>query len=198
MKNVSIVSCLMVMIFSSLSLAYSGAPETILQRVVVPSADDPHGEVQLLVRSHEVVVRTVLYSPILKRVVVVIDDKERKRWTEESKGFVESQRYRDALFEATGQVWQNFRERTNRDEKRQALAIEFISSGGKSRVALFQPTLAGAIGALQIVEGTDLAHWTSNGIYVQENMVEILHENFDLERDDAREQLNHLVREERQ
>ena len=188
---------LLVIMLYCISYIQAAEPETILKRVVVPNTEDPQAEVQLLTHNQEVIVRTLLYSPILKRVVAVIDDKERKRWSEESDGFVESQRYRDALFAATSEVWQRFRERSDRAEKRQALSIDFILTRTKGEVVLQQPTLTGAFGALQIVEATELAHWSSRGNYVQENMVEILHDNFALEPKAARELLNQLVQEER-
>ena len=174
---------------------YDRAAETIVQRVVVPSGDDPHGEVQLLTRGDEVVVRTLLYTPILKRVVAVIDDKEQKRWPQNSEGFVASRRYRDELFEATGKIWQSFRERINRNEKRQALAIEFIVEDDKRRIALLQPALSGNIGSLQIIATEVLARWSSRGVYVLENMIDIMQENFNLERQQARDLLEGLVHE---
>ncbi len=192
-------SVLLVLLIALCSIfsAQATEPETVLKRVVVPNAENPQGEVQLLSYNHTVIVRTLLFSPILKRVVAVIDDKERKRWPDDKDGFVASQRYRDALFTATEQVWKSFRERSNRAEKRQAMIIDFILSKAKGEILLQQPTVTGDFGNLQIIEATDLAHWSSRGQYVQENMVEILHDNFVLDRKSARELLDQLVQEER-
>ena len=188
---------LLLLMLSCLSFTGAAESQTILKRVVVPNTEDPQAEVQLLTYNHTVIVRTLLFSPILKRVVAVIDHKERKRWPDDKDGFVASQRYRDALFTATEQVWKSFRERSNRAEKRQAMIIDFILSKAKGEIVLQQPTVTGNFGNLQIIEATELAHWSSRGQYVQENMVEILHDNFVLDRKSARELLNQLVQEER-
>jgi len=172
-----------------------GVSERVIRRTVVPSAEDPHGEVQVLRRGDQVVVRTLLDSPILKRVVAAIDGKEEKRWPPDSDGFVESQRYRDALFAATDLVWKKFRERENREEKNQTLGIDFIKAPDKMTVVLFHPRLAGDFGSLRVLDSEMLASWRSRGPYVPENMIAIVHDSFGLDADEARQLLEQSAHE---
>ena len=159
--------------------------EQVVRRVVVPAEDQPQAEVQIVRRGPELLVRTVIFSPTLRRVVAAIDDKEAKRWPEESAGFVESQRYREQLYAATETVRQRFAERPDPAQRRQALIIEFSRSKTEQRISLLLPQLEGEFGSLRIRAAELLQSWRSRGEYVNENMLEIIHDSFHLDRSAA-------------
>ncbi len=155
--------------------------EQVVRRVVVPAAEQPQAEVQIVRRGPELLVRTIIFSPILRRVVAAIDAKEAKRWPEESAGFVESQRYREQLYAATETVRQRFAERPDPAQNRQALVIEFLRNKTERRISLLLPQLAGEFGSLRIRTAELLQSWRSRGDYVDENMLEIVQDSFHLD-----------------
>ena len=155
--------------------------EEVLKRTLVPSAEQPQGEVQIVRRGSALVVRTLLASTVLKRVVAAIDAKERRHWPESSAGFVASQRYRDELYAATQQVWERFRTRTERAELRQSLGIDFIQEGRRGRIELYAPRLSGDYGSLAVAAAESLSSWRVAGDYVRENMVIIVADSFGLD-----------------
>lgn len=157
--------------------------EHILERVVVPTAESPQGEVQVIRRGETLIVRTLLASRVLKRVAAAIDAKEQRNWPEESDGFIASQRYRDELFLATERSWEVFRQRHDREESRQFLAIEFVCAGKSSEIVLSLPVLAGDYGHLQVLSQKLLTRWRTADSYARGNMIEIVKDSFRL--DDA-------------
>ena len=163
--------------------------DQIVRRVVVPSRDQPQGEVRLIRRHNLLVVQTLLSSRILKRVVAAIDAKERRHWPEAHEGHVASSRYREELFRATEKAWEFFRQRGNRDETRQTLAIEFILGNEKSLIALSLPQIAGEYGTLRLIDKLPVKVWRVSGDYVRENALEIIKDSFHLDDADAKELL---------
>lgn len=155
--------------------------DRIVARVVVPSSGQPQGEVQLLRRGELLVVRTLLASKVLKRVVAAIDAKEQRTWPESREGHLASKEYRQELFRATELAWEAFRQRTDRTEKRQMLAIEFIHGPDQALIALALPQLAGACGDLQILEQRPLKVWRAPAGYVRDNSREIIRDSFALD-----------------
>lgn len=156
--------------------------DRLVQRVVVPSAEQPQGEVRLLRRGDLLVVQTVLASRVLKQVVAAIDGKEERNWPEPREGHRDSRKYRDELFRATGQAWEIFRHRQDPEEKRQFLVIEFICGTDRSLIALYAPGLAGDYGSLERADRQLLNAWRTAGHYMQGNIIEIVRDSFDLDR----------------
>ncbi len=167
--------------------------DQIMRRVIVPSRDQPQGEVQLIRRNDLLVVQTLLSSRILKRVVAAIDAKERRSWPEAREGHVDSSRYREELFRATEKAWEIFRQRGNRDETRQALAIEFILGPEKSLIALSLPKIAGEYGNLRLTDKRPVKVWRVSGGYVRMNALEIIKDSFHLDDAKAAELLKSLL-----
>jgi len=160
--------------------------DRILERVVVPSAEQPQGEVQLVRRGELLVVRTLLASTVLKRVAAAIDAKEQRNWPESREGHRASKQYREELFRATELAWDAYRARSDRGEARQMLAIEFIvGPRDQALVALSLPRLAGTSGALEVREKQPLKVWRAPAGYVRGNMLEIVMDSFDLDRSGA-------------
>lgn len=157
--------------------------DVIVKRVVVPSAEQPEGEVQLIRRGDLLVVQTLLSSRILKRVVAAIDTKENRSWPEARAGYIDSLRYREELFRATEKSWEAFRKRSDRKQDRQTLAIEFILGPNQSLIALSLPQLTEQDGNLRLIDKLQLKAWRGSQDYVQANIVEIIKDSFHL--DDA-------------
>lgn len=171
-------------------LNWSG--DRILARVIVPSIEQPQGEVQLLQRGNLLVVQTLLSSRILKRVVAAIDAREQRNWPETVEGHLASLRYRDELFRATEESWQRFRQRNDRNETHQTLAIEFILAAETSLIALSVPTLRGDYGHLQLIDKQPVKSWRVNGDYVRKNIFKIIEDSFRLDQTATAERLKTL------
>jgi len=159
--------------------------DRVVQRVVVPSREQPQGEVQIVRRGERLVVQTLLASRVLKRVAAAIAAKEERRWPPDSDGHAGSLRYREALHQAVGQAWEAFLRRTDRQESRQFLAIEFITDGRQSLVALSLPTLAGEAGGLRVEDKQVLEVWSAPRDYVVGNSASIVADNFELSEEAA-------------
>ena len=155
--------------------------DQVVHRVVVPSTEQPQGEVQLLRRNNLLVVRTLLASRILKRVGAVIDAKERRNWPESREGHAASVRYRDELFRAVEQAWERFRQRTDPGETRQFLSIEFILAGDSAAIALSLPSLEGDYGGLTLFSQENIQAWKVSRSYVRGNILEIVQDSFHLD-----------------
>ena len=157
--------------------------DLILQRVVVPSMEQPQGEVQLIQRGDLLVVQTLLSSKVLKRVVAAIDAKESRNWPGAREGHIDSLRYREELFRATEKAWEAFRQRVDREQDRQTLAIEFILGPKQSLIALSLPQLSEDGINLRLIDKQPLKVWRGGEVYVQANVIEIVKDSFQL--DDA-------------
>jgi len=170
--------------------------DRVVQRVVVPSVEQPQGEVQVVRRDELVVVQTLLASRVLKRVAGAIAAKETKSWPPGSAGHVGSLRYRDELYQAVGKAWQSFRQRTDREDLRQFLAIEFILGPRHNLVALSLPNYDGTVGSLIVKDKQLLAVWSAPRDYVRLNSAAIVADNFNLDTQAAAELLARVARQE--
>jgi len=153
--------------------------DLVVRRMIVPSPEQPHGEVQVIQRDGLVVVQTVLASRLLKRVAAAISAKELKRWPEGSDGYAGSLRYRDELYRAVGEAWQIFRKRQDTSDKFQYLAIEFIVGERYNLIALSLPVLDGPYGKLVVKDKRVVAVWSAPRDYVLANSAVIIADNFD-------------------
>lgn len=163
--------------------------DSVLRRVIVPSAEKPQGEVQIVRRDERLIVRTLLASRILKRVAAAIDEKEKKSWPETREGYAASLKYRDELFAATEKSWDLFRARSDRQDMRQFLAIEFILESGRGEILLSLPVVAGHYGQLEMASRQVISRWRAPVRYVRENMIEIVKDSFKLEDGSAEQML---------
>lgn len=157
--------------------------DRLLKRSLVPSVEKPQGEVQLLQRGELIVVQTLLASRTLRQVAKAIAAKEERSWPADSAGHIGSLRYREELYQAVEKVREAFRKRENPAEKRQYLAIEFISGPRHSLIALSVPVLAGEFGTFRLVAKQVLKVWRAPRKYVMLNSRAILADSFGI--DDA-------------
>lgn len=163
--------------------------DVLVRRCVVPSPAQPQGEVQVLKRGDLVVVRTLLASRTLKRVAAAIVAKEQRSWPPGSPGHAGSLHYREELHQAVETAWRVFRERPDATERRQFLAIEFITGPRHNLVALSLPQLEGEPGALYLRDQQVLAAWSGPRDYVAPNSTDIVADSFGLSADAAEELL---------
>ena len=159
--------------------------DQVVQRVVVPSVEQPQGEVQLIRRNGLLVARTLLASRVLKRVGAAIDAKERRNWPESRDGYAASVRYRDELFRAVEESWARFRHRTDPTETRQFLSIEFILGVDRALIALSLPRLSGDYGSMSLSGQENLQAWKTSQLYVRNNILEIVRDSFHLDESSA-------------
>ncbi|MDA3902128.1 MAG: hypothetical protein PF441_01620 [Desulfuromusa sp.] len=171
--------------------------DQVLMRTVVPSSDQPQGEVQIIQRGDLLVVQTLIASRALKHVAAAIDKKEMKHWPEEREGYVASVRYREELFRATERVWTMFRQRADKSELRQYLVIEFILSSKQGLIALSVPHIAGDYGNLLLQEKEPIQVWKAPTHYVKGNMIEMIQDSFHLNKAAATELLETLWQKQR-
>ena len=114
-----------------------GAPEEILERALIPSDRNAHGEVRLVRRGDALCVQTVLCSPALVRGVQAIEKKERAAWPEGVEGHEDSARFLEALRRATELALEEFAQRADGSDARRKLLIELTSDGESSVFALY-------------------------------------------------------------
>jgi len=185
---------ILLLVFAVIVSAWAGEPrqdrfaalletvsDQVVHRAVVPSTEQPQGELQLVRRNNLLVVRTLLASRVLKRVGAAIDAKERRNWPESREGHMASVRYRDELFRAVEQSWDRFRQRTDPSELRQFLSIEFILAGDSAAIALSLPRLTGDYGSLTLSSQEKVQAWKSSQQYVRNNILEIVQDSFHLD-----------------
>ena len=154
--------------------------ERLIRAEVVPQSQSPHGEVRLLLRGDVIVVQTLLYSKVLKKVLAAIERKETRFWNEENAGLVDSQRYVEALYQSFEEIWKCFKERENRDERRQAMLIELSVSEKSAQVGIFAPALAGEPGALQLLNWQPLDSFRVSRRYAIGSIFEISRDSLGL------------------
>ncbi len=158
----------------------SATSEQLLQRTYVPSQEKPQGEVRLIQREETTVVQTLLYSKVLKRVVGAICKKEQQHWPQQRQGHEGAMRYVASLRQALDEIGQRFKARTDRDDRRQKLLIEFSLSDRIALVAFFEPTIEEAEGKVRVLDKRPIAIWEASRAYVAGNMLEIIQDAFAL------------------
>ena len=194
LKIVGILLCLTFLVGGVLSVAAQSvlgepASDRLISSKIVPQGKSPHGEVRLLLRGDAIVVQTILYSKVLKKVLAVIERKETRFWTDEKAGYVDSMRYGEALYQDFTEIWRRFKERENREERRQAMLIEFSVSEQAARVEIYAPSLTGEPGTLQILAQQPLNSLRVSRRYAIGSLFEICRDSLGLETEPLLNQL---------
>jgi len=145
--------------------------DRILLRAPITSRGRTHGEVRLIERGAARVVQTLLYSKVLRRVLAAIRERERANWSTEREGHEASARYLAALERAE----QSTRpapdaQRSATADRRRALLIEFAVSDTREGVALLEPELGEADGALSIQRARLIEALELPRQFIRENM----------------------------
>ncbi len=175
-----------------LSPLLDASRDEVVRSATVPSVF-PQAEVRLIRRGKSVVMQTVIFSRLLKRVVGEIRRKESSAWTPERAGHGDSKRYVDALGRAYRAAELRFRERDAGNYHRRSLLIEFVLSEEEAFVAILEPEVRGNFGDLQVTERRILEILPLSRRYVSENMHEIAIDSLGLSRREAEETLKPLL-----
>jgi hypothetical protein len=117
--------------------------DVVVDRAFVPSAERPQGEVRIVRRDGHVVVQTLLYTRVLKRVVRSIGDKERRNWPEGAAGHDDMERYLAALETFRLAAAEPPDTGATQTERRVQMLIEFIDAPAAPLVALGAATFEG-------------------------------------------------------
>lgn len=146
----------------------------------VPRDGKPRGEVRLFLRDKQVVLQTLLYSRVLKRVLGAIAKKEERFWREKPEA-ADSQLYIAALGRSFEQVWQEFKARENKSERRQGLMIEFrLGEKGSGLLQIARPELSGEPGTLTLGRSRPLATLQPSRSYLLGSLFEISRDSLNL------------------
>lgn len=168
------------------AIAAPAAPpgtETLRHRIPVPSPEQPQGEVRIVQRGKAMVVQTLLYTKILKRVVGAICKKEQATWPQQRPEHGESKRYVETLRQIRQEIEGERKAGATGNERLQTLLIEFVLDEQQSSIGLYEPTYGGEDGQLVVRDRRPLAVWPASRRYISENMLEIVKDAFAL--DDA-------------
>ncbi len=163
-----------------------GSQDEIVRSEFVPSEEQPVGEVRLVRRGPAVVMQTVLYTRLLKRVVAEIRKKDLADWPMSRHGHDDAMKYIEAIQSAQGAIQERFRRREHRGDRRQTMLIEFILSRNASFVAIAEPSLAEAGGHMRVVSTRQIAILPLSRVYVRGNFYEIAWDALKLDRKESR------------
>jgi len=160
-----------------------------IDRAFVPSADRRQGEVRIIRRGPHVVVQTLLYSKVIKRVVGAIVDKERAGWPEKSEGHADMERYVAALQEAQRQIPKPEAAPGTEGDRRAKLLIEFIDDPAHPIVALGGVEIGEESGEVSIRQRRSPMVLEPSPGYVRRNMTLIVADAFHLSTAEAEARL---------
>ncbi len=166
--------------------AEPGARANWIARAYVPDDETRLGEVRVLRVEGGLVVRTLLYSNLLKRIVAEIEIKAEEGWPEGSRYREDSRRYVDALARARSTVWARWRALGNRErgERTQTLVIDFIVTATRTAIEIGVPELVVDDGERQVSEielladDTDDTHEVYSDAFVRAEALRIIADQF--------------------
>ncbi len=156
----------------------AAADDRVVNRTVVPSPEQRVGEVRLIQRGRANVVQTLLYTPVLKRVVGEIRSKEERNWPVGVAGHDDAMRYLEALVRAQERIWDEFPKFNRQADRRQKLLIEFVLTDTVSLVAVGTYELQEADGTVQATARRWFSLLDLSRNYVQRNMRLIVADSF--------------------
>ncbi len=203
--DIRLVAVLILGVFSLPAVAAKGTPQADYARLLdgsrdeivrsefVPSGEQPVGEVRLVRRGPAVVMQTVLYTTLLKRVVAEIRKKDLADWPASRHGHDDAMKYIEAIRSAQAGIQERFRRGEHRGERRQTMLIEFILSGNTSFVAIAEPSLAEAGGHMRVVSRRQIAVLPLSRAYVRGNIYEIARDALKLDRKRSRDLLEPML-----
>jgi len=153
---------------AELEALYDNSADTVVSRTYVPTAERKVGEVRTLRRGAAIVVQTLLYSKILKRVVAEIRLKEDANWPPEHPLRGEAQRFLDALDAARLDARRALPKESS--DRRQRVWLEFVRT--PEQVVVFIGTFAAKreTGDVEIAARTVTATLPLSRSYIERNM----------------------------
>ena len=170
--------------------------DVVVDRAFVPSEQRPQGEVRLVRRGGHVVVQTILYTRVLKRVLSNIAGKEKRNWPAGTEGHADSERYMAALEEfrkGAATARQGAGDGGSGDsgdaaaasDRRVTMIIEFVDAGESTIVTLGGVDLEGDGGAVRVVRRRTPVVLKPSATYVRRNMRLIVADAFQVSIEEA-------------
>ncbi|MBP2675398.1 MAG: hypothetical protein H6Q84_2238 [Deltaproteobacteria bacterium] len=170
-----------------------GSRDEVVRAEFVPSEEQPVGEVRLVRRGGAVVMQTVLYTALLKRVVAEIRKKETAAWPPARPGHSDAMKYVEAVQSSQAGIQERFRSREDRGDRRQRMLIEFILSEKASIVAIAEPALAEEGGSMRVVARRHGVVLPLSRAYVRGNIYEIAWDALKIPRKESRDLLEPML-----
>lgn len=152
--------------------------DRIARRAFLPSAERRHGELRLVRRGDATCVQTLLYSSAMRRGLQNMRKRERNFWPEGQAGFVDSTAYLAALEQAARRIEQAFDERTDRNDARQKMLIEFVLAADAAFFAIFEVEIEDDPAGARIVERRPIVVADASRDYVRREMLLMLESGF--------------------
>jgi len=177
---------LSILVFALVAAGGTVDTERILARGVVPEPARRVGEVRLIERGDSIVVQTLLYTKVLKRVVGEIRGKEERNWLPGAPGYDESRRFVAALEAAREAVWKEAARLERGADREQCLLIEFVA-GPRHVVTLAVPEIDRKDGEVRITATRPLQSLDLSAEYIRRNMLLILDDSLHLGEGEVRQ-----------
>jgi hypothetical protein len=136
-------------------------------------------------RGPRVVVQTLLYSKVIKRVLGAIADKEHANWPERAQGHADSERYLAALQAAQRQLPQPAAASGAEADRRAKLLIEFIDDPVRPVVAIGGMEIEETDGEVVLAQRRPPEVLALSPAYVRRDMRLIVADSFHLSPADA-------------
>ena len=170
-RIVAVMSALLLagMMFTSVGEADETPEEVIVARTFVPSPSRRVGEVRLVRLGEERLVRTLLYTKLLERVVREIVSKEQKNWPAPIDGHGDAERYIETIRAAEAAIPKPRGSGPNIDRTRRLL-IEFRVDDDKGTVSFATFAASGPREDLQVTSRESLASIEVTAAYARRNM----------------------------
>jgi hypothetical protein len=152
--------------------------DVVVDRAFVPSQTRPQGEVRLVRRGGQVVVQTILYTRVLKRVLSNIAGKERRNWPAGAEGHADAERYLAALEE-------HRKAAAAASDRRTTMIIEFVDTGESTIVTLGGVDLEEGGETIRVVRRRTPVVLKPSATYVRRNMRFIVADAFQVSIEEA-------------
>ena len=159
--------------------------DVVVDRVFVPSAEKPQGEVRIVRRDGHVVVQTLLYTRVLKRIIRAIGEKERRNWPGGAAGHDDMERYLTALEDFRRAAAGTPATGTTDADRRVQMLIEFIDAPAGALVAIGAATFEGVGDELRVRARVTPSVPALSADYVRRNMPLIVADAFAIGPQDA-------------
>jgi hypothetical protein len=159
--------------------------DVVVDRVFVPSAEKPQGEVRIVRRDGHVVVQTLLYTRVLKRIIRAIGEKERRNWPGGAAGHDDMERYLTALEDFRRAAAGTPGTGTTDADRRVQMLIEFIDAPAGALVAIGAATFEGSGDDLRVRARVTPSVPALSADYVRRNMPLIVSDAFAIGPEDA-------------
>lgn len=165
--------------------AVAAGDDVVIDRAFVPSEKRPQGEVRVVRQDGQVVVQTILYTRLLKRVLAGITGKERHNWPAGAAGHQDMERYVAALEAYRKKVAATEDEEADGSGRRKTMIIEFVDDTGGPFVSLGGVDLEGSGAEIRVRRREKPVVLGLSAAYIRRNMRLIVADTFGVPLEEA-------------